>query len=129
MADGRALILAELVARGADDPEARAWLEAGLRTWLRAGCSVDLQTVLRLPLTPAAAARARRDFWLRAAADALDGDPCPWARASRVLRAVVRLSAGLRTDEPPAVDAALLRALDAGAALPRTEQGVRRIIE
>jgi len=42
---------------------------------------------------------------------------------------VVRLSAGLRTDEPPAVDAALLRALDAGAALPRTEQGVRRIIE
>lgn len=128
MPDPRPLIFVELIARGADDPEARAWLEDGLRTWLRADCAIDLQTVLRLPRTPAGAARARRDFWLREAAVALDGDPCAWARARRILRAVVRLSYGLPTDEPPAVDDALRRALAADVDLPPTIEGIRRIV-
>lgn len=128
MPDPRALILAELVAQGANDQEADEWLRSGLRTWLRSGCSVGLQTVLRLPATARAAARARRDFWVRTAAEAIGEGPCTWERARRVLRAAARLSAGLRTNEPAEVDAALLRALDAGAPMPDTDQGIHRII-
>lgn len=128
MPDPEPLYLVELIARGVNDPEADQWLRTGLRTWLRAGCAVPLQAVLRLPATPAAAARARRDYWLRQAAAALGADLCTWERSRRILRAATRLLAGLRTDEPAAVDDALRRALDSGARFPGTEQGIHRLI-
>lgn len=66
-------LLLRAAAGSLDDPATRAWLAAGLRTWLRAGGQIDLPRALHLPPKPA---RLVRNYWLAEAARALleDGE-------------------------------------------------------
>jgi len=55
------------------DPATPLWLRMGLQAWLRCGGAVRLESVLRLPRSPAELRRAQRDAWLVLLAEHFEG--------------------------------------------------------
>ena len=82
----RAVFFAVALIEGADSPEARAWLRAGLRAWRREGG--ELLAHLHLP-TARRFQIACRDLWLADAARYCAG-ATPWQRACELAREVAR---------------------------------------
>lgn len=85
--------LAELVAAGLDDDDARRWLADGLARWLRAAGAVSLQRCLHLPERPAGLRRAIGRRWMREACSALPAGLTPWQAATVLADAARRFDA------------------------------------
>lgn len=72
--------LAARFAAGSEEPEVMAWARGGVAAYMRARSSVALERCLRLPTTESRFTRARRDYWLMQASEAL-GEGYTWTAA------------------------------------------------
>lgn len=80
------VLLWQRVCAGIEDPEAVAWLYAGVITHKRAGGKIRLERCLHLPATPQACARLVRDLYLADAIGLLSGNAAELARQIKTRR-------------------------------------------
>ena len=78
----------ERMCAGESSHEAMAMLRAGVSAWLRCGAELPLERCLGLPTTPGQLRRARRDAWLRKAAECMRVNSDPYAVATALAREI-----------------------------------------
>jgi hypothetical protein len=128
---------ARRVAGGQPAAQDLDWLSKGFRAFLASGGVLSLERCLRLPKKSGGLPRAFRDYWLRQAWSAMEGDLSPWRRSKALAAAIqsFRLRQWPRWRDLPeapasarAVDIALHQAFRSCEILPLTAMQLHNIM-